>query len=363
LTQAGQLIATKGYGVEPVGKAYREALCLSAVLGDTKSLLRAQLGMEAFYFLRGDFAQAEHWIALAQQTAQGFDDALTAVQCQWAVANIAFHQGDVADALQRMDACVARCQREALGTTWSAKLVQSPEVMCQMYSAYCLWTLGQPEQGLQRVADAVRLAQSLKHRLGIGQALGMQAMIELVSGHTARAFHTSEQAVAVCEEGDHDMWGAHARFILGCAMAGLGEREAGLAMMDAADTLWAATGAMLTRSFYLTLRAQVNAELGHADTAWSLIEEASHIVAHFGERYFEPEVLRVRGELCLARGEHQAAKTCFDTALAVAQARGMLSLSQRVQTSLAALSPPAPPTVNKPPPKRRQSAISKRPSA
>ena len=127
------------------------------------------------------------------------------------------------------------------------------------------------------------------------------------------------------------------------AVAALGEPERGLNLMDAADALWASTGAVLTRSFYLTLRAQVNASLKRAVPAQDLIEQAWAIVTTHGERYYEAEVLRVMGELLLAFGtepEHErqlAARTLLDDALAAARVRQLKSLELRTATSLARL--------------------------
>lgn len=337
LMQAGQLIATKGYGSESVGQCYRRALALSLNLQDKKALLRAQLGIEAYHFLRGDFAQAHAYIAQAQRTAAEFNDGLTIAQCQWAVANILFHQGEVRTALDKMDECVAGCQRAGLKTS----LVQSPQVMSLMYSSFCLWALGFADQALVRADAAVTLAESMKHRLGIGQALGMKGMVQLVCGDTAGARLTSERAVSVCESGDHEMWTAHARFINGCAIAGEGELERGLAIMDDADALWAATGAILTRSFYLVMRAQVNLQLLRHDRARELVAEARKIVVQHGERYFEAEVLRVEGEILLADGataEHRnEVEMRFNEAIATAQARQLKALDLRARLSLCRL--------------------------
>ena len=339
LACAGQLIATQGYGAQAVGDSYQRALSLSETLGDKKSQLRAQLGIEAYHFLRGDFALAHRYIAQANQLASEFNDGLTAAQCQWAVANILFHQGEIVTALARMEDCIQVCQREGL----ASNLVQSPEVMSLMYSSFCLWELGLPDQALARAAAAVSLADTMHHRLGLGQALGMQSMVELVCGLNAEALASSQRAIDICEAGEHAMWTAHARFIHGCAVAALGEPERGLNLMDAADALWASTGAVLTRSFYLTLRAQVSASLKRAAPALNLIEQAWAIVTTHGERYYEPEVLRVKGELLLAFGtepddeRQQAARSLFDDALAAARVRQLKSLELRTATSLARL--------------------------
>jgi hypothetical protein len=136
------------------------------------------------------------------------------------------------------------------------------------------------------------------------------------------------------------MWTAHARFILGCALAEQGNLQAGIDAMDAADKLWASTGSILTRSFYLAMRARGYARLQDAGRARELIDEAWSIVSLHGERYFEPEVLRIKGELLLGWGltpDQSAmaeARRLFERSVSAARMRKLKALELRSMTSL-----------------------------
>ena len=335
LTSAGQMVATKGYGVASVGQRYMRALALSHSLNDKKSLLRAQLGIEVYHFARGDFGLAHAYIAQAQATAQEFNDGMTTAQCLWVVANILFHQGEVKTSLDKMEACIAHCRSTVLSTN----LTQSPEVMSLLFSSFANWQLGHTTLALERSEESVVVAEASGQRLGIGQALGMRAMVLLMIGKSQEAQTVSERAITVCEAGEHDMWVAHARFILGSALAETGEPQTGLALMDEADTLWASTGSILTRSFYLSMRAKVNAQLQNHAKAQVLIEEAWGIVNTYGERYFEPEVLRLKAELLLLApgGANDTsidkARSWFADSVASAQARQLKALELRTVCS------------------------------
>ncbi len=338
LATAGSLVLTKGYGASSVETSFKRAMALSHRLQDVKALLRSQLGLELYHFARGDFGLAHAYIAQAQATAKDFNDGVTTAICQWVLANVLFHQGEVAVALERMEECAQGYQQAGLRT----QLAQSPDVMCLIYSSLCLWELGRSLDALSRADEAIALAQASQQRLGTGQALGVKAMVQLLNGQTPDASTTASQAIAVCEAGEHAMWTAHARFIQGYATAELGDLATGLQAMDAADALWASTGSILTRSFYLSARAKVNSLLGHHDRAQALIHEAWGIVHIHGERYFEPEVLRLKAEILIAaQGALGAAsqpqaevETLLGEALASAQARKLKALELRVLCSL-----------------------------
>lgn len=337
LTMAGQLIATKGYGSQSARESYLAALALAQNLKDKKSLLRAQLGLEAYYLMRADFGQAHAYLTQAQHTARDFDDALTRAQCLFALANVLHHQGH-AHAMQELcDQCVIVCRQSEL----QSKLVQSPEVMSLMYSSVCLWEMGQVDLACRRAQEGVDVAERLGQRLGLGQALGMQAMVLMWCGDLNQAERISEQAIAVCQAGDHEMWSAHARLIHGSCVSDLGDPQRGLELMDAAYELWASTGTIVTRTFYLALRATACAALGRVDEAIDLIEEACRIINEHGERYYEPEVLRIKGELLLLKyppqndGAAPLADAAFSEARSSAQALGYKSLSLRIAISMA----------------------------
>ena len=137
------------------------------------------------------------------------------------------------------------------------------------------------------------------------------------------------------------MWAAHARLINGACISELGEPERGLELMNAAYELWTSTGTVITCSFYLALRAATCAVLGRVDEGLVLINEACRLIKVHGERYYEPEVLRIRGELLLLRARSGSsvdiglADDAFGEAMHSARLLEFRSLELRIATSLA----------------------------
>ena len=68
------------------------------------------------------------------------------------------------------------------------------------------------------------------------------------------------------------------------------------------------------------------------------MEEAQRFVAESGERWYEPELHRLRGELTLAAGgARDEARLAFEAARAIAGERGARSLELRAAIRLARL--------------------------
>jgi class 3 adenylate cyclase/tetratricopeptide (TPR) repeat protein len=332
LLLSGVLIATQGYGADQVGAVYDRALVLAQTVGDHSALHKLRLGLEGYHFMRGDFARAQ---AIAHDMAArlGADPEPQArLQASWAQANILFHQGQLPEAVALTDRCLADYHQAGTRAT----TVQDPGVMCLCYSSWALWEMGRADEALARARQGVALAERLKHPFSLGQALGFLAVAHYFRGEHAPGLLAAQRAIAVCEAGGFVQWLAHARVLHGRLRAALGDLEAGLAEMDRGHAQWAATGAVVTRPFYAVLRAEGLALAGRPDEALPLVAEAHALIGRHGERYFEPEVHRVMGQLLLdsGRGVEQALPWLED-ALAKAQALQLPGLALRAALALA----------------------------
>src|SRR5262249_53378248 len=98
---------------------------------------------------------------------------------------------------------------------------------------------------------------------------------------------------------------------------------------------------------FLALLAEASGLLGQPESGWAALDEALTLVEQTGERYYEAELHRQRGELLLRREakSHPAqgsrdqyeAETCFQHALDVARHQQAKSLELRAAVSLSRL--------------------------
>lgn len=76
---------------------------------------------------------------------------------------------------------------------------------------------------------------------------------------------------------------------------------------------------------------------GLVEEARELCGEATETLERTRELWWEPEVLRVDGDVCLAEGNRKGAEAAYRKAIEVAQAQGTLAWERRASASLAAL--------------------------
>ena len=121
----------------------------------------------------------------------------------------------------------------------------------------------------------------------------------------------------------------------------------GLVQLRQGLDTYRSTGAEAQRPHFLTMLAEASGLLGQPEGGLAALEEALTLIEKTGERYYEAELHRQRGELLLLREakshpdqdsrEQHEAETCFQHALDVARRQQAKSFELRAAMSLARL--------------------------
>src|SRR5262249_7618440 len=129
----------------------------------------------------------------------------------------------------------------------------------------------------------------------------------------------------------------------GWALALQGQAEEGLTQLHQGLAANEAVGAELVRPYHLALLAEAYGQTGQVEEGVTALGEALRVVDRTGERMYEAELYRLKGELTL-QAERQSpearareAEACFEKAITVARRQSAKSLELRAVTSLARL--------------------------
>src|SRR5262249_37650178 len=100
-----------------------------------------------------------------------------------------------------------------------------------------------------------------------------------------------------------------------------------------------ATGAELLRSYFLGLLAEAHGTMGQPEAGLMVLTEALTLTETTGERLYESECYRLKGELLLQQSSDNPteAESCFHHAISIAQNQSAKSWELRAATSLARL--------------------------
>lgn len=331
LLLAARLLATEGYGADAVLQAYQDAQRLCDRIGDDSARFKVEMGLEAYRFMRGDFAQALAHGQRAAAIAQGSGDIRQRLHAHWGLACTLFHQGELPAAMREMDRALA-LYTPALHAHFG---IQDPGVMCMAYSSWGLWETGRPDAALARIDGAIAMARAFDHRFSEAVALAYGVSVLLLRGDTEAALVQVDTCIAVCEEAVFPVWLAIARCMRGYLRCVQGDFGAGLQEMRAGHAQWLATGARVSQPLYLALQIEGLILAGQLGPAVERVEEGLAHVARYGERQLEAELTRLRGEIALRQGDTAAGEAWLRRAYVLALRRHRLGFALRSATALA----------------------------
>jgi adenylate cyclase len=158
--------------------------------------------------------------------------------------------------------------------------------------------------------------------------------------HEVRFTHEhAEAAIRLATDQGFPQWMAIGAMLRGWALVHQGQAQEGMAQITQGLMTYRTKGSELGRPYFLTLLAEAHHIQGEAVAGLTVLTEALTLVDTTGERWYEPELYRLKGALLLQQSLDNAteAETCFQHAISIAQSQQAKSLELRAATSLARL--------------------------
>jgi predicted ATPase len=341
------LMSTKGYADPEVGQAYTRAHELCQQVGETPEHFLVLYNLWVFYIIR-----AEHQTALALgeqclQLAQRVQDATLLLMAHFMLGASRFCLGSLTLActhLEHMIALYDPKQHHVLAYHYGGF---DPGIMGSIYYAWVLWLRGDPAQAHAYIAKTLSLAQQLAHPFTLARTLYYDALLCQLHRDVQAVHDQADEAITVATAQRFALVQALGPIMRGWAIAVQEHSPEGLVQIRQGLDMYRSTGAELQRPHLLTLLAEASGLLGQPEGGLAALEEALTLMEKTGERYYEAELHRQRGELLLRRAakshpaqgsrEQHEAEACFQHALDVACQQQAKSLELRAAMSLSRL--------------------------
>jgi predicted ATPase len=332
------LLATKGFAAPEVEQTYSHAQHLCQHLTEPQQLFPVLRGLWNYYANRAEqqtaHALGEQLLTLAQQA----QDSAMLMAAHRALGSTLFWLGAATSAHTHFAQGIALYdpeQHRAAAFLYG----EDAGVMCCSRAAWALWYLGYPDQGLTRIDEAVTLAQQSAHPFSLSFALSCAAQFHQHRREGRAAQERAAAAILLATDQGFPFFMAYGAILRGWALVQQGQAQEGIEQLRQGLTAWQATGAETARSYFLALLADVHGTMRQPETGLAVVAEALTHADKTGERWYEPELHRLKGELLLQQAlDHQAeAESCFHHALDIARNQQAKSLELRAATSLARL--------------------------
>jgi predicted ATPase len=330
------LMAIEGYAAPEVEKVYSRALHMCQGLGETPQMFTILRGLWGFYIVRSQLETAHELGKRCLALARRIRKTPLVIWAYYAAGMTLFHQGELASALEHFDRGIALYD---VGKRHFHRALQDPGVACLSYRALTQWILGYPDQALKTCHQAVTLARKLVHPFSMVYALSIGALVHQFCGKTRQTRERAEAANAICEEHGIPYWFAWGPVLRGWAVTAQGQTQEGIQQIRQGLAAYSATGAEIARPLFLSLLAEAYLQAGQAPDGFAVVAEALDGVRRTGDRFGEPELHRLKGELLweTSSTNYGEVETCFQQALEVSCLQNARSFELRAAMSLSRL--------------------------
>jgi TOMM system kinase/cyclase fusion protein len=332
-TLAPAVIATQGFSSPEVERAYLRGLELC---GEGQGRFELLYGLFSFYAVQ---AKPDRALPLGEQMlllADSQGSAVYAVQSRYGLGAMSFLLGDFAASRRHLSAALAQDDPE-LGRLLPLSFGTDDRKTCMVYDALDLWLLGHPDQALERCRTALAWTRETPQPFTLTTVLLLSGFLHRFRRDDAAVRCHAEEMIALSEE--HGLFQVRdANVLLGLALAaGEEDPDAGIDHLKTSLDAYRATGFRVFLSFYLAELSAACLRQGRLEESEAALQEAFGAVHGGSERFWEPELHRLRGELLALSGSPGEAEAAFRKALATAAGRSATALELRAAVSLARL--------------------------
>jgi predicted ATPase len=312
------LRAVKGHAAPETGEAFARARDLWEQLGSPPGYLQIPYGLARYYAHHGaiDSAMrlAEDLLRLSYQRNDCVGLSLghgTYGLDLMFVGRFASSRHHLEEALALYDPISASSLVNQVGLDTHAT--------SQTRLGIVLFCLGYPDQALARINAAIAEARQQDHLPTFADSLVGAARLPSLIGDDAALGERTKELIAVAVEQGFPYWLLAGKIFRGLLSVKIGDVTEGIALLRDGTAAYRASGQEAWMPHYTALLADAREIGGQIGEALTALDDALQIVERTGERWFEAELRRHKGQLLLCQGDREAAEELYRKALSIAR--------------------------------------------
>jgi predicted ATPase len=346
------LSVTKGFAAPEVGRAYTRARHLCGQVGDTPQLLSVLFGLWVFYLTRGEYRKGRELAEQLLHAAQRVQDPIPLVAAHYMLGATQHLLGELTPARAYLEQGIT-LYNPSQHRSHTSLYGFDTGMTCLIWLALALWHLGYPDQALQRMREALTLAQGQAHPFGLAIVLAFAAWLHQYRREGQESRERAEAMIALAHEQGLLLYSAWGTILRGWALAAQSQEKEGIAQMREGLAAYRTTGAEENgQTWFLAWLAEAYGRAGQVEEGLNVLAEALAGAHRTGECVDEAELHRLKGELTLksqVQGPkpvlslvegpqvEKGAEECFLKAIEITRRQQAKSLELRAVMSLSRL--------------------------
>jgi predicted ATPase/class 3 adenylate cyclase len=333
-------MALDGWDSPAAERLYEEARTVAERLGRPAEVFRSIWGLWMGAHSSGQHVRAHELYRKIFGLLGETNDPEYVVQAHHAGGSQMVAEGVPRVALAHVDQLLTNYRMDVHGNLALFYGAHDPACCSLGMRALSLVMLGHLDKALAESESALELSERLNHKPSISHTHLFRAELSIIlnrseeaEAHLNASMSLSKKYSLAAYLNAADLMHGLVRVLRGEVEEGIGQAEAALITLMAVPS----------RRFHLPIRIAIvgRAKMagGDVDGALALFNTALEAASNTGERWYEPELLRLKAEVLLTQPEQHAreAEDCLKAAIALAQEQEAKFWELRAATTLAVL--------------------------
>lgn len=332
--------AALGYSHENVSTSYERARELARKQKDNFAIFPVTYGLMRYHLLGARYAKAFEYGQNLSEMAEQAGNRLMMAASHRAMGSASFYCGRPQAALDALSGVIdAGMSNEERVDALKFDVVDI-KVASLGYASWANWQLGHADDARRMADEAMTLAREIGHPFSIAFSICFASWTHAFCGDLERVQELADEACILSRKYGFRFWIGWTEVMSAWSKARLGGGYgAGIKRITTGIVEWMETRSRLGLSYFLYLQADLLFANGEHDEALVVLQEATQYCDDNDERFWLPELSRLRGEILFAQSRDNAdeSEKLFTSAASAARDGGMISLELRALTSLAGL--------------------------
>ncbi|HYD50645.1 MAG TPA: AAA family ATPase [Terriglobales bacterium] len=327
---AKTLPAVEGLTGADFAASFARARSLNAGSADIQEGVITLVGLAVATLVRNKAAAAESLTQEIIELAATREDPTARLAGGLIMGAVLYHQGDIASALEYLALDFSDAEQDLSFGPIDLRAA------CAALQTPILWQAGRPDEALLCVQAALARADAGPHPLNLVFARQAEVVVRHLRGERECALVAAVRLRSVAEEQGIAEASGMAALMEAAIRSQAAEEKTVVALVEAGLVACDSYGAVLSEAYLMTMAAEALIAVGQLTRAAAMLDKGQAMIAAGAARFWEPEIYRLRGELCLLDGENSdrsAADEHFASGQRIAAQQGSKSLSLRCALS------------------------------